>query len=479
VALRVRIHLLLALLLVAAVACLDPPAAKAHDIPNERIDRSIQVTLSPGSIAIDYEVSLSELTLTQDLRKLIGSLPGADRQQWLDRYGQVTGPLNAKGLLVAAAGEPVTLLMRSFDVVVEDHPRYTFHMSAVIPAGGRLRVRDVNYVSSEGTSRLAIRGLAGVVVTGDSLPGIVGQIEIRPTWMLSDEEERRTKQVQVDYRAPDQTGAGSVSLEELAGGDLHLSRPVAQQPSPANVLSLFDSRRLSALLDEKSTPSWLLLVVIAVSLGAAHAVQPGHGKTLVTAVALGPDIRFYQPALLGLTATLAHMGSVLLIALVLWFSGATRVAGVHEALTKVAGFAIGAVGLWRLGRQLGGYPEHDDPSSPFVPRRCVSAPSRESAPSSINNRGLIALGLSGGAVPCWDAVSLLLLAAALGKLAAGVTMVLAFSAGMAIVLVVVGLLAWKLKATALGSESRSRWRKPLAVASSGILAAIGFYLFFQ
>ena len=160
------------------------PPIWAHDIPNERIDRSIQVSLSPGTLQIDYEVSLTELTLTQDLRRLIGSLGGADRQQWLDRYGQVTGPLNAKGLLVDAQGEPVTLAMRGFDLVVEDHPRYTFHFVGAIPSSGRLRVRDTNYVSSEGTSRLAIRGLSGVTVEGDSLPADVTQIEIRTPLVL-------------------------------------------------------------------------------------------------------------------------------------------------------------------------------------------------------------------------------------------------------------------------------------------------------
>ena len=130
---------------------------------------------------------------------------------------------------------------------------------------------------------------------------------------------------------------------------------------------------------------------------------------------------------------------------------------------EVAGFAIGAVGLWRIGRQLGGYSEHDEESL---------------AAAAINNRGLIGLGLAGGVVPCWDAVALLLLAAALGKLAAGVALVLAFSAGMAIVLVAVGLVAWKLKAAALGAESQSRWRRPLGIACGGILAVIGFYLFF-
>ncbi len=81
--------------------CLAAPDAWSHDIPNQRVDRSIQVSLTPGRILIDYEVSLTELTLTQDLRALIGSLPGADRAEWLARYALVTGPLNAKGILVS------------------------------------------------------------------------------------------------------------------------------------------------------------------------------------------------------------------------------------------------------------------------------------------------------------------------------------------------------------------------------------------
>ena len=119
---------LIRLLVVLAFSAVVPGFAWSHDIPNERIDRSIQVSLSPGLIAIDYEVSLTELTLTQDLRRLIGSLPGAERQEWLARYGQETGPLNAKGLLVTVQGAPIPVSMKNFDLVVEEHPRYTFHL---------------------------------------------------------------------------------------------------------------------------------------------------------------------------------------------------------------------------------------------------------------------------------------------------------------------------------------------------------------
>jgi nickel/cobalt transporter (NicO) family protein len=141
-----------------------------HDIPNQRVDRSIQVSIAPPQLLIDYEVSLTELTLTQNLRALIGSLPGGDRDKWLAQYGQVTGPLNAKGILVKIDGQDAALEVRSYEVAVEEHPRYTFHFAVTIPAQAAISVQDTNYASSEGTSRLAVRAGARVVLVGDDLP---------------------------------------------------------------------------------------------------------------------------------------------------------------------------------------------------------------------------------------------------------------------------------------------------------------------
>ncbi len=182
------------------IAVLAGSPVRAHDIPNQRVDRSIQVTVSPGRLEVDYEVSLTELTLTQDLRSLVGPRPGAERSEWLALYGEVTGPLNAKGFLVSVDGAPVTLSAAGYRLAVEEHPRYTFHLAAGLPAAGRLALRDTNFASSEGTSRLAIRGRGGVVIEGDHGPADVEQVPIRPVWDLSDDEERRTKQVDVTYR---------------------------------------------------------------------------------------------------------------------------------------------------------------------------------------------------------------------------------------------------------------------------------------
>jgi len=449
--------------LVFVVAAFVTSTVWAHDIPNQRIDRSIQVEVVAHLLRINYEVSLSELTLVQDLRALMGSLPTTETAGWLDLYGKVTGPLIAKGILVSLDGRPATLTCRGFQYAVEEHPRFTFHFDVALPDAGRILIRDSNFASSEGTSRLAVRA-QGVAIDGNSpLPADVDDVPIRPVWQLSDEEERRTKQAEFDFRL---LGAAHKAAEKRVttqpdGRPSHASElsSMAVETVKANPAAL---PRLSLLLDAGQRLPWMVLGVLALALGAVHALQPGHGKTLVAAVALGPDVRFYQPAMLGLITTIAHTGSVLVIAAILWYSGTSKVASVHVLLTQAAGFAIAAAGCWRLGRHLGGYSTHD-----------VAGAGSE----RIDNLGIVGLGLAGGLVPCWDAVALIVLAAALGRLTAGVGLVLAFSAGMGFVLVTLGLVVCKARWAAAELNLKTAWQTGLGLASASILVAIGLYLF--
>jgi ABC-type nickel/cobalt efflux system permease component RcnA len=418
------------------------------------VDRSIQATIEPGQVVLDYEVSLSELTLTQDLRALSGSMPGGDRDSWLARYAEVTGPLNAKGLLVVVDGRPFTLTLRGYDLAVEEHPRYLFHFRAEIPCRGRLSIRDRNYESSEGTSRLAVRGHRGVTVTGDDLPADVEQILVRPVWQLTDAEEKRTKQVVVDYECKANSPDSQPELPRVE---------LAQPPEPGSTdAGLSRSSRLSELLNATSDTSWLIIGFVALALGAAHAIQPGHGKTLVTAAALGPQTRLYQPLLLALATTLTHAGSVLLVALALWVSGATRVATFHQGIARIAGFVIAAAGMYRLGRAFGGLSEQHSHARPA---------------NGLSTAEVLGLGAAGGLVPCWDAIGLLVLAAALGRLTEGIALVLAFSVGMALVLVAVGCVVWTFKSRMIGLDRLARWQKPVTVICGLMLTMIGLGLF--
>ena len=424
-------------------------SAHAHDIPNAQVDRSIQVTIRPGGLLIAYEITLSELTLTQDLRALIGTLPGADRREWFDQYGKIGGPLNAKGLLVSVDGRPLALRSGGFDLSVEDHVRYTFHFEADLPERGRLAIRDTNYASGEGMSRLAVRGLSGVVVRGDDLPSDVTKIPNRRVWQLTDAEERRTRRLEVEFEP-----GGDITGEAPAPPAAIESRTPPRSGRPAE--------GLSRLLD-RSSVSRLGLWLIALTLGAAHAIQPGHGKSLVAAASVAGRGDWQRGVVLALVITSAHMGGVLAIATALWVTRSSRYPDINFALAHVAGFVIAAIGLWRLGRHLGGYAEHDR--------------NPEAKPTDPSLRDLIGLGLAGGLVPCWDAVVLILLAEAVGRLALGLALLTAFSLGMACVLVTVGVMAAQLQSFVRRQDSDGVWARRLGLLSASAITVIGLYLF--
>jgi nickel/cobalt transporter (NicO) family protein len=424
--------------------------AQAHDIPNAQVDRSIQVTVRPGGLLIAYEITLSELTLTQDLRSLIGTLPGADRRDWFNEYGRIGGPLNAKGLLVSVNGRPLILRSRGFDLSVEDHVRYTFHFESDLLSRGRMAVRDTNYASGEGMSRLAVRGMGGVVIRGDDLPSDVTTIQNRRAWQLTDAEERRTRQLEVDFESEGGTTAEAPAIPPA----LDVQRPSRSGRSAEGLSQLLDSSSVSRL------GLWL----IALTLGAAHAIQPGHGKTLVAAASVSGRRGWQRGGIvLTLVITLAHMSGVLAIAAALWVTRSSRYPDINLALARTAGFVIAAIGLWRLGRHLAGYGDHDQKS--------------EAAPTDLGLRELIGLGLAGGLVPCWDAVVLILLAEAVGRLALGLALLTAFSLGMACVLVTVGVMAAELQRLIKNRDAEGVWAHWLGLFSASAITAIGLYLF--
>jgi nickel/cobalt exporter len=424
--------------------------ARAHDIPNAQVDRSIQATLSHGKLSIDYEIDLSELTLIQDLRALTGPLPGADRREWFDAYGRISGPLNAKGLLVSVDGRPVVLRSTAVDWSVENHIRYKFQFVSDLPPTGRLAIKDTNYASGEGRSRLALRGTGGVAIRANDLPEDVTQIPLVPVWQLDDVQERRTRQLEAEFDSggpyPDETAA-------LA--------PINQaRKSSRNGIA---AEGLSRLMD-RSSASGMGLWLIALALGAAHAIQPGHGKSLVAATSIGDRGGWRRGMILALIITVAHMGGVLAIAAALWGTHSSRYPDINLGLARTAGFVIAAIGLWRLGRHLGGHGEHD-------------VEDRQERPTELGNRDLIGLGLAGGIVPCWDAVVLILLAEAVGRVALGLALLTAFSLGMASVLVVVGVMAGRLQSLIQRRQSGDDWVRRLGLLSACTITMIGLYLF--
>jgi ABC-type nickel/cobalt efflux system permease component RcnA len=91
---------------------------------------------------------------------------------------------------------------------------------------------------------------------------------------------------------------------------------------------------------------------------------------------------------------------------------------------------------------------------------------------------LLALGVSGGLVPCPSAMVLLLAAIALNKTAYGMLLVVTFSVGLAITLTLVGLAFLYARNRFRSPGVGSRWAHVLPVLSAGTITLVGITLCF-
>ena len=96
-------------------------------------------------------------------------------------------------------------------------------------------------------------------------------------------------------------------------------------------------------------------------------------------------------------------------------------------------------------------------------------------PDRVSWSGLAALGISGGLVPCESALVLLLAAIALRRVGLGLVLLSAFSVGLAVVLMGIGVLVIYAKhllpeRAKAGGHPIFRW---MPVASAAIVMALG------
>jgi nickel/cobalt exporter len=197
--------------------------------------------------------------------------------------------------------------------------------------------------------------------------------------------------------------------------------------------------------------SHLSVLVILASLaaalfwGAAHALSPGHGKTIVTAYLVGQRGTARHAALLGLIVTITHTIGVFALGLVtLALSQLIVPEQLYPWLNLVSGLLVVGIGAAvlraRLRRRGQGHHHHhhghhhhhhghDGHARGTVP---------ETGPSF---RSLLAVGVSGGLLPCPSALVVLLAAISLHRVAFGLVLILAFSAGLALSITGIGLVA--------------------------------------
>ena len=388
----------LVVVLFALAALVAPAAAAAHPLGNFTVNRFSRVEVSGPRLYVRYVLDLAEIPTYQAGRIDAGTYTREIAQK---------ARLSVGGK--AAALRPVRTRLA--------HPRGAGGLDTtrleVVLAGPRL----------DGTSRIAYRdenyrdriGWKEIVVGADT---------------PSRSHELRTYPKDLLQSPLDQT---SVTTDLAPGDGPDLTPSVSSGRSLQAPDRVADSG-FAGLVGR----SHLSLLVILASLGAAlfwgaaHALSPGHGKTIVTAYLVGRRGTVRHAGLLGLIVTITHTIGVFTLGLVtLALSQFIVPDRLYPWLNLVSGLLVVGIGAsvfysrWRHRRaHTHGHDHHHHHGEPDA-----------------SFRSLLAVGVSGGLLPCPSALVVLLAAISLHRVAFGLLLIVAFSAGLALTITAIGCAA--------------------------------------
>ena len=234
---------------------------------------------------------------------------------------------------------------------------------------------------------------------------------------------------------------------------------------------------LSDMLRSEELSFGLIAGALALSLflGAAHGLEPGHGKTIVAAYLVGARGTVGNALFLGGVVALTHTSSVILLGLVALFASQYILPEqIFPYLGTASGLLIMGLGTWLLVNHLRGR----GPGHSHAHEDHHHGHSHE-IPNKVTLGSLLTLGISGGIVPCTGALVILLLAVALHRIAFGLLLLVTFSVGLASILIAIGVLIVKARPLVERFSGDGRWIQRLPIASAVVIIVVGCVITFK
>ena len=250
-------------------------------------------------------------------------------------------------------------------------------------------------------------------------------------------------------------------------------------------------------------------LVISFVLGGLHALTPGHGKAIVAAYLVGSKGRVIDAVFLGIVVTFTHTFSVIALGIAMLVAGSFAPDDVVPWLSLFSGILIVGIGAWLLTKNMKQYysggarshdhdhdhshdhdhdhdhghshdDDHDDMDDDHDHSHSHGGRTHSHAPPERTGFwGLLSLGISGGIVPCVDALIGLLFAISLNKLVWGLIILCAFSLGLAAVLVAIGILMVLAKPLIERFTGEGIWLQRLPIMSAAVVILLGAILAFK
>ncbi|MEV0303966.1 urease accessory protein UreH domain-containing protein [Streptomyces prasinus] len=514
---------------VLAAACaltlVPATAASAHPLGDFTVNRYDGLVAAPGELRVHHVEDLAEIPATR-VKPDVEALGTAE---WARR--RCAGA--ARDSEVRVDGRTVPVTVHSSRARVRpgqaglDTLRVECGLAAPLPEAGTV---DVSF---RGAGASSGPGWREVTARGDRMTLAASDV---PGTSLSRELTRYPEEL---LSSPADTA--TASLRVRAGGPA-LAGKEPEAPA-ASVLPRGADRWTRALDDlvarQDLTPGFAALaLLIAVVLGAMHALAPGHGKTLMaaTAAARGGRARLRDVLPMAASVTVTHTLGVVALGLLVT-AGSAAAPSVVAWLGIASGALVTLAGASLLRRALRnrnaarGHPHHHEHvhghahDSSHDPTHGhghdhghghrhdhghdhdhghTRADGARRRPHTIEHthggrththavaptlRGTVLLGLAGGLVPSPSAVVVLVGAAALGQAWFGLLLVVAYGVGLALTLTAAGYAVVK-----AGSgvnrllARRPRWtarpvvalvRRSAPLASAFVVVALGAGLVFR
>jgi nickel/cobalt transporter (NicO) family protein len=462
-------------------------SASAHPLGNFTTNTSLVLRVHPDRVGVSYSVDFAEIPALRQ-RQALGSNARSPSglKTWADAECQKLG--RGLRLSVDQATSGVVLGTSAVAFLPGQAGLDTLRLDCVgeaigsIKTGAIVRVEDNNFEDLAGWREIVAPGAGTTAKT--ALPSRSATNSLKnytaagsPTRMLSAE----LKVIGFDS-------------EPVAGN-------TSRAPKAVNRVSDGLSARFQSLVSRESLTFGFVIgaLLLAVVLGAGHALAPGHGKSLMAAyvigrraVGAGPSDSLRSPldrarggrkdlVLIGFTVALTHTFGVLLLSALATLTSAFAPERSIGAIGVVSGVLVMLVGLNLLRTRLKSNrahrhgadhrhdpdPDHDhdhrhhdhhdhhDPKPKHDPDRWIVTEHRHGGSShnhvlpkpgvNVARKELVMMGLAGGLVPSPSALLVLLAAIALNRLWFGIVLVIAYGCGLGLTLIGAGLLMARLE----------------------------------
>ena len=426
------------------------PRANAHPLGNFTINHYAGVQVATDGVGIDYVIDMAEIPAFQEINQLdTNHNRKAEPVETVQYPDQKCQEVNSH-LELLINKQPLALsLIKS---TVEFPPGVgglstlrlscNFHGTTELFGANQLIFEDQFYPQRLGWREITVVA-NGVPIQGDfTSSSITNRLRDYPTDLLSSPLDQR----RIDFKLNSSLTSSQQAPPPFVKSSSRLD----------NALTARSNDVFTSLITQENHNFLTILIALAIAFlwGGLHALSPGHGKTIVGAYLVGSRSNAQHALFLGLIITITHTAGIFALGLVtLGTSQFILTEQLYPWLSVFSGVLVTVIGLnlfisrlqttqvWSSHDHVHSHQHsHDLHHHHHHVHHEHSHLPPDSDLSSMNWSSLLALGISGGLLPCPSALVVLLSAIALGRIGFGLALVSAFSLGLAAVLTGIGLM---------------------------------------